>query len=99
MKVRYRRVMTRLVAILVTLFLAAIPAKADVTLWPRPTPGLWTVIQVWGQIQLRDLADFERYTENVNPATTLVIVTGPAAISEPASAWTYASTRKSCSLE
>ena len=32
--------MTRLVAILVTLFLVAIPAKADVALWPR-VPG-WT---------------------------------------------------------
>jgi hypothetical protein len=69
--------MTRLIAILVTLFLVAIPAKADVTLWPHPAPGLWTVIQVWGQIQPRDLADFERYTEKVNPATTLIIVTGP----------------------
>jgi len=31
--------MTRLVAILVTLFSVAIPAKADVALWPRPVPG------------------------------------------------------------
>ena len=31
--------MTRLVAILVTLFLVAIPAKADVALWSRPVPG------------------------------------------------------------
>jgi hypothetical protein len=36
-----RQVMTRLVAILATLFLVAIPAKADVTLWPRPVPGWW----------------------------------------------------------
>jgi hypothetical protein len=68
--------MTRLVAILATLFLVAIPAKADVTLWPRPVPG-WTVIQVYGLIKLDDLATFERYTENVDPATTLIIVTGP----------------------
>jgi hypothetical protein len=68
--------MTRLVAILVTLFLVAIPAEADVTLWPRPVPG-WTVIQVYGHINPGDLATFERYTENVDPAATLVIVTGP----------------------
>jgi hypothetical protein len=37
--------MTRLVAILVTLFMVAIPAKADVALWLRPVPD-WTVIQV-----------------------------------------------------
>jgi hypothetical protein len=67
--------MIRLVAILVTLFLVAIPAKADVALWPRPVPG-WTVIQVYGVIKLDDLATFVRYTENVDPAT-LVIVTGP----------------------
>ena len=69
------RVMTRLVAILVTLFLVAIPAEADVALWPRPVPG-WTVIQVYGVINPGDLATFERYTENVDPAATLVIVTG-----------------------
>jgi hypothetical protein len=68
--------MTRLVAILVTLFLVAIPAKADVGLWPRPVPG-WTVIQVYGVITEGDLATFVRYTENVDPAVTLVIVTGP----------------------
>ena len=68
--------MTRLVAILVTLFLVAIPAKADVALWPRPVPG-WTVIQVYGEITLGDFATFVRYTENVDPAATLVIVTGP----------------------
>jgi hypothetical protein len=68
--------MTRLIAILVTLFLVAIPAKADVTLWPRPVPG-WTVIQIYGYINPGDLATFERYTENVDPAATLVIVTGP----------------------
>jgi hypothetical protein len=68
--------MTRLVAILVTLFLVAIPAKADVALWPRPVPG-WTVIQVYGVIKLGDFATFQRYTENVDPAATLVIVTGP----------------------
>jgi hypothetical protein len=68
--------MTRLVAILVTLFLVAIPAKADVALWPRPVPG-WTVIQVYGVIEVGDLATFQRYTENVDPAATLVIVTGP----------------------
>jgi ATP-dependent protease ClpP protease subunit len=68
--------MTRLVAILVTLFQVAIPAKADVALWPRPVPG-WTVIQVYGVITPRDPPDFERYTENVDPAATLVIVTGP----------------------
>ena len=67
--------MTRLVAILVTLFLVAIPAKADVALWPR-VPG-WTVIQVYGVIKAGDLATFQRYTENVDPAATLVIVTGP----------------------
>jgi hypothetical protein len=67
--------MTRLVAILVTLFLVAIPAKADVALWPRPVPG-WTVIQVYGEIKEGDLATFQRYTENVNPDVTLVIVTG-----------------------
>jgi hypothetical protein len=71
-----RQVMTRLVAILVTLFLVAIPAKADVALWPRPVPG-WTVIQVYGVIKAGDLAAFQRYTENVDPAATLVIVTGP----------------------
>jgi hypothetical protein len=68
--------MTRLVAILVTLFLVAIPAKADVALWPRPVPG-WTVIQVYGHISLWDLATFKSNTENVDPQTTLVIVTGP----------------------
>jgi hypothetical protein len=68
--------MTRLVAILVTLFLVAIPAKADVALWPRPVPG-WTVIQVYGVIQAGDLATFQSYTGNVDPQTTLVIVTGP----------------------
>ena len=71
-----RQVMTRLVAILVTLFLIAIPAKADVALWPRPVPG-WTVIQVYGVIKAGDFATFQRYTENVDPAATLVIVTGP----------------------
>jgi hypothetical protein len=39
-----RQVMTRLVAILITLFLVAIPATADVALWPAPVldghPGL-----------------------------------------------------------
>jgi hypothetical protein len=67
--------MTRLVAILVTVFLVAIPAKADVALWPRPVPG-WTVIQVYGVITEGDLATFQSYTENVDPQTTLVIVTG-----------------------
>jgi hypothetical protein len=67
--------MNRLVAILVTLFLVAIPAKADVALWPR-VPG-WTVIKVDGEINLFDLDTFQRYTENVDPDTTLVIVTGP----------------------
>jgi hypothetical protein len=67
--------MTRLVAILVTLFLVAIPAKADVALWPR-VPG-WTIIQVYGVIKAGDLATFQRYTENADPAATLVIVTGP----------------------
>ena len=66
--------MTRLVAILVTLFLVAIPAKAHVALWP--VQG-WTVIQVDGMIEPGDLATFWRYTENVDPAATLVIVTGP----------------------
>lgn len=61
---------------LVTLFLVAIPAKADVALWPRPVPG-WTVIQVYGEIKEGDFVTFQRYTENVNPAVTLVIVTGP----------------------
>ena len=70
-----RQIMTRLVAILVTLFLVAIPAKADVTLSP-PVQG-WTVIKVYGDIQLGDLATFLRYTENADPAATLVIVTGP----------------------
>jgi hypothetical protein len=70
------RAMTRPVAVLVTLFLVAIPAKADVALWPRPVPG-WTVIQVYGVIEVGDLATFQRYTENVDPAATLVIVTGP----------------------
>src|SRR5262245_55849878 len=68
--------MTRLVAILVTLFMVAIPAKADVALWPRPVPG-WTVIQVYGVIQAGDLATFQSDTGNVDPQTTLVIVTGP----------------------
>ena len=68
--------MTRLVAIFVTLFLVSTPAKADVALWPRPIPG-WTVILVYGRINAGDLATFESYTENVNPDTTLVIVTGP----------------------
>jgi hypothetical protein len=68
--------MARLVAILVTLILVAIPAKADVALWPEPVPG-WTVIQIYGEIKVWDLADFQRYTENVDPAATLVIVTGP----------------------
>jgi len=76
MNVRYWSVMTRLVAILVTLFLIAIPAKADVTLWPRPVPG-WTVIQVYGEIKRADLATFQSYTENADPAATLIIVTGP----------------------
>ena len=67
--------MTRLVAIFITLFLAAIPAKADVALWPGPVPG-WTVIQVFGEIKPDDFATFQRYTENVDPDTTLVIVTG-----------------------
>jgi hypothetical protein len=66
----------RIVAILVTLFLVAIPAKADVALWPRPVPG-WTVIQVYGVIKPGDLATFQSHTENVDPQTTLVIVTGP----------------------
>jgi hypothetical protein len=73
---RTRQAMTRLVAILVTLFLVAIPAKADVALWPRPVLG-WTVIQVYGVIKLGDLATFQSYTANVDPQTTLVIVTGP----------------------
>ena len=64
------RAMTRLVAILVILFLV-IPAKADVTL--RPVPG-WTVIQVYGLIKPADARTFESYTENVNPNATLVIV-------------------------
>ena len=68
--------MTRLVGILVTLFLVAIPAKADVALWPGPVPG-WTVIQVYGVIKPDDLATFQSYTENVDPQTTLVIVSGP----------------------
>src|SRR6516225_1263050 len=71
-----RQAMTRLAAILVTLFMVAIPAKADVALWPRPVPG-WTVIQVYGVIKPGDLATFQSYTENVDPQTTLVIVTGP----------------------
>ena len=62
--------MTRLVAILVTLFLV-IPAKADVYL--RPVPG-WTVIQVYGLIKPADVRTFESYTENVNPDATLVIL-------------------------
>ncbi len=68
--------MTRLVAILVALFLVVIPAKADVALWPTPVPG-WTVILVSGVIKSEDAATFESYTENVDPAATLVIVTGP----------------------
>jgi hypothetical protein len=68
--------MSRLVAILAALFLFAIPAKADVALWPRPVPG-WTVIQVYGFITQGDLATFQSYTENVDPDATLVIVTGP----------------------
>jgi hypothetical protein len=62
--------MTRLVAILVILFLV-IPAKADVTL--RPVPG-WTVIQIYDLIKPVDVRTFESYTENVNPDTTLVIL-------------------------
>ena len=38
---------------------------------------VWTVIQVYGVIKAGDLATFQRYTENVDPAATLVIVTGP----------------------
>ena len=68
--------MTRLIAILATLFLVAIPAKADVALWPHSVPG-WTVIQVYGVIKADDLATFQSYTEDANPDTTLVIVTGP----------------------
>ena len=68
--------MARLIVIFVTLFLVAIPAKADVTLWPRPVPG-WTVIQVYGVITPHNPPNFERYTENVDPTATLVIVTGP----------------------
>jgi hypothetical protein len=67
--------MTRLVAILVTLFLVVVPAKADVAMWPHPVPG-WTVIQVYGVVQPDDLATFQHYTENTDPAATLVIVTG-----------------------
>jgi hypothetical protein len=37
----------------------------------------WTVIQVYGEIKVADFATFQRYTENVDPAATLVIVTGP----------------------
>jgi hypothetical protein len=37
----------------------------------------WTVIQVYGVIKAGDFATFQRYTENVDPAATLVIVTGP----------------------
>jgi hypothetical protein len=43
---------------------------------PASSPG-WTVIQVYGEIKKGDLATFQRYTENVDPAVTLVIVTGP----------------------
>jgi len=86
--------MTRLVAILVTLFLVAIPAKADVTLSP-PVQG-WTVIKVYGEIQLGDLDTFLRYTENVNPAATLVLLSlARAATSRLVSAWVYAFTRRS----
>ena len=60
-----RQAMTRLVAI---------PAKAHVALWP--VQG-WTVIQVDGMIEPGDLATFWRYTENVDPTATMVIVTGP----------------------
>src|SRR6516165_6631436 len=49
--------MIRLVAILVTLFLVTIPAKADVALWPEPVPG-WTVIQVYGEIKAGRLCYF-----------------------------------------
>jgi hypothetical protein len=68
--------MTKPVAILFTLFLIAFPAKANVALWPRPVPG-WTVIEVYGHIQQADFANFQSLTESVDPATTLVIVTGP----------------------
>ena len=61
-----RQVMTRLIAVLATLFLLAIPAKADVALWPSPVSG-WTVIQVYGEIKPDDFATFQRYTENVDP--------------------------------
>jgi hypothetical protein len=70
-----RQVMTRPVAILVMLFLI-IPAKADVSLWPRPVPG-WTVIQIYGVVKPDDFTTFQSYTENVDPDATLVIVTGP----------------------
>jgi Clp protease len=66
-----RQIMTRLVAILVTLFLVAIPAKADVELWLHPIPG-WTVINVYGLIKPADVRTFEHYTENVDPDATLV---------------------------
>jgi ATP-dependent protease ClpP protease subunit len=71
-----RQAMTRPFAILVTLLMVVIPAKADVALWLRPVSD-WTVIQVYGVIKAGDLATFQRYTENVDPAATLVIVTGP----------------------
>ena len=38
-----------------------------------PVPG-WTVIQVYGLIKPGDVATFKPYTENVNPAANLVIV-------------------------
>jgi hypothetical protein len=39
-------------------------------------PG-WTVIQVYGHIQQADFATFQSLTEDADPATTLVTVTGP----------------------
>ena len=68
--------MTRLVAILVTLFLVAIPAKANVTLC-RLRYRAGRLLRSTVRSRLGDLNTFLRYTENVNPAATLVIVTGP----------------------
>ena len=89
-----RQAMTRLVAILVTLFLVAIPAKADVALWPRPVPG-WTVIQVYGVIKPDDLATFQPTRKTSIRQQPWLLSPARAATSRLASAWVYAFTRRS----
>ena len=58
--------MARLVALLVTRSLVAIPAEADVDL--RPVPG-WTVIQVYGEIKPPDVRYFRVTTRKTSIRT------------------------------